>query len=50
MVKMPGKKTFGDVIRFDEPSEVVMQTEGEFEKLEGVKKWKSLRGGGIKVV
>ena len=50
MVKMPGKKTFGDVIRFDEPSEVVMQTEGEFEKLEGVKKVEVFKGRGIKVV
>lgn len=50
LVKMPGKKTFGDVIRFDEPSEVVVQTEGEFEKLEGVKKVEVFKGRGIRVV
>lgn len=38
LVRMPGKKTAGDVIKFEQPSTVMIHAEGEYQKLEGVKK------------
>lgn len=37
LVRVPGKKTVRDVIKFDEPSEVEIQAEGEYQKLKEVK-------------
>ncbi len=38
LVRVPGKKTAGDVIKFEQPSAVMIHAEGEYQKLEGVKK------------
>lgn len=38
LVRMPGKKSLGDTLRFDEPSTVMIHAEGESQKLDGVKK------------
>lgn len=35
--RVPGKKTCGDVIRFDEAADVMIQAEGEYQKLTQVK-------------
>jgi len=37
LTRIPGKKTRGDVLAFDEPAKVMIQAEGEYKKLEGVK-------------
>lgn len=42
--RVPGKRTKKDVIEFREPSEVIMQTEGEAEKLEKVRKVEISKG------
>lgn len=36
LVRMPGKKTTGDVIRFGQPSKVMIHAEGEYQELEDV--------------
>lgn len=36
--RIPGKKTTRDVIRFSEPSTVIIHAEGEHERLENVQK------------
>lgn len=49
--RVPGKKTHGDLLKFAEPSEVMIQAEGEYQKLLGVKEIevrKSVKG--LKVV
>lgn len=38
VARIPGKKTLGDVIKFEQPSTVMIHAEGEYQKLEDVKK------------
>ncbi len=47
--KVPLSRTTGDVIEFDAPSTVEMQTEGECEKLENIWKIEVGKGRGVKV-
>jgi len=37
LVRVPGKETRGDVLRFDEPAKVMIQAEGEYKKFDGVR-------------
>lgn len=48
--KVPLNKTRGDVIEFDAPSDIEIQTEGEYEKLESVQRIEIRKGRGVKVV
>lgn len=48
--KVPLERTMRDVIEFAVPSTVVVQTEGEYEKLEDVRKIEVGKGRGVKVV
>lgn len=51
LFRVPGKKTVGDVVRFKERGNVMIQAEGEYEMLEGVKKIEVRRAErGIKVI
>lgn len=50
LVRVPGKKTKRDVIRFTEPSEVEIQAEGEYQRLKGVKEIVVEKKEGLKVV
>lgn len=38
IVRIPGKKTTGDVIEFEKPSTVMIHAEGEYQELKDVKK------------
>ncbi len=38
LVRIPGKKTIGDVIKFDQPSKVMIHAEGEYQELTAVSK------------
>lgn len=38
LVRIPGKKSAGDVIEFEQPSKVMIHAEGEYQELEDVKK------------
>lgn len=38
VARIPGKKTLGDVIKFEQPSAVMIHAEGEYQRLENVKK------------
>lgn len=37
VVRIPGKKTSGDVIKFEKPSTVMIHAEGEYQELKDVK-------------
>lgn len=37
LAHMPGKSTTGDVIKFEQPSTVMIHAEGEYQKLDGVR-------------
>lgn len=50
LVRVPGKKTKRDVIRFSEESEVEIQAEGEYQRLKGVKEIAVEKAKGLKVV
>lgn len=49
--RVPGKKTRGDVIKFKQKGDVMIQAEGEYEMLEGVRKIEVRKSGvALKVV
>ena len=50
LVRVPGKKTAKDVIRFVEPSEVEIHAEGEYQRLKGVKEIVVEKTKALKVV
>lgn len=50
VVRIPGKKTRRDVIRFDEASEVEIHAEGEYQRLAGVKEIVVEKAKALKVV
>lgn len=51
LLRVPGKKTRGDIIKFKQRGNVMIQAEGEYEMLEGVKKIEVRKAkGGLKVV
>ncbi len=51
LLKVPGKKTRGDIVRFKQRGNVMIEAEGEYEMLEGVKKIEVRKAAkGIKVV
>lgn len=51
LLRVPGKKTRGDIIKFRQRGNVMIQAEGEYEMLEGVKKIEVRKAkGGLKVV
>lgn len=51
LLRVPGKKTRGDVIKFKQRGNVMIQAEGEYEMLEGVKRIEVRKAQrGIKVV
>lgn len=49
-MRVPGKKTAKDVIRFVEPSEVEIHAEGEYQRLKGVKEIVVEKAKALKVV
>ncbi len=51
LLRVPGKKTRGDIIKFKQRGNVMIQAEGEYEMLEGVKKVEVRKAKkGLKVV
>ena len=51
LLRVPGKRTRGDIIKFKQRANVMIQAEGEYEMLEGVKKIEVRKAKkGLKVV